>query len=385
MSHIFIAYRFHFRTYLFLYFLLLLQPAFGQEKPGFIKRLVQRAITDTTSPGKPSIRFYPTLAYAPETSFEFGVSALLLYQAKNDTLNRLSEVNAFSFVTLESQYGIWIDNALYGDKDNWFFLGRSRWQKFPLLYYGTGPDTKGDYPAIVEGNYLLLRQRALRKIIPNLFAGPEIDFQKLYNASFGQPAEIVYPLPVGSEGSSNLGLGLALVYDNRHNVLNVRKGLFAELSFLDYNDNFGSSFDFRSVNLDLRSYRALQKNHVFAWQVAGNFITGNIPFNQLALMGGDMIMRGYYQGRYRDRNLLASQAEYRILPFSFSRKFGAVLFAGAAAVAPKIGEFNLKQVRLAGGGGLRYLLFAKKDIFLRMDIGFTREGTGIYLFTGEAF
>ncbi|MBC8035218.1 MAG: BamA/TamA family outer membrane protein, partial [Chitinophagaceae bacterium] len=254
---------------------------------------------DTTAPGVASVRFYPTLGYSPETSFEIGLSALLLYRAKNDTLNRLSEVNAFSFITLESQYGIWVDNALYGDKDKWFVLGRSRWQKFPLLYYGTGPDTKGDDPAIVEGNYLLLRQRVMRKIIPNLFLGPEVDFQKLYGSSFEQPDNLTYPLPTGSEGSSNLGLGLALVYDNRHNVLNVRKGLFTELSFLDYNEKFGSTFDFRSINVDLRSYYPLKQNRVLAWQVAGNFMSGNIPFNQLALMGGETLMRGYYQGRYR--------------------------------------------------------------------------------------
>jgi len=30
-------------------------------------------------------------------------------------------------------------------------------------------------------------------------------------------------------------------------------------------------------------------------------------------------MRGYYLGRYRDKNLLAGQIEYRILPFGFSK------------------------------------------------------------------
>ena len=37
----------------------------------------------------------------------------------------------------------------------------------------------------------------------------------------------------------------------------------------------------------------------------------------LSLMGGESLMRGYYLGRYRDKNLVAGQVEY-ILPFAFS-------------------------------------------------------------------
>ena len=41
-------------------------------------------------------------------------------------------------------------------------------------------------------------------------------------------------------------------------------------------------------------------------------------------MGGESLMRGYYLGRYRDKNLLAGQVEYRILPFSFSKRWELV-------------------------------------------------------------
>jgi hypothetical protein len=61
------------------------------------------------------------------------------------------------------------------------------------------------------------------------------------------------------------------------------------------------------------------------------------------------------------------------------------LFAGTAVVAPTIGSLDTKNLKLAGGGGIRYLLFPKKDIYLRMDVGVTKEGLGFYFFTGEAF
>jgi hypothetical protein len=358
---------------------------FVNAQEGWFKRLVQKTVSDTTAPGESSFRVYPTLGYSPETSFEFGLSSLFLFQAKKDTLNRLSEIQAFTFVTLEAQYGIWLDNAIYGDKDRWFFLGRTRFQRFPLLYYGIGPETPAKDPALIDANYVLLRQRVLRKIRQNLFLGPEIDYQQLYNTHFNQPDNHVYDKPLGSDGTRNIGFGAALVYDNRHNVLNVRKGLFGEVSFLTYNTALGSRSDFRAVNVDVRSFHPLGTRNVLAWQVNGNFNSGDVPFNQLALMGGEMIMRGYYYGRYRDKNILAAQVEHRWLPFSFSRRIGAVAFAGAAVVAPQISAFSARYLRPSGGVGLRYLLFAKKDIYLRLDVGFTKDGPGFYLFTGEAF
>ena len=39
----------------------------------------------------------------------------------------------------------------------------------------------------------------------------------------------------------------------------------------------------------------------------------------------------------------------------------------------------------AGGAGIRYLLFPEKDIYTRVDVAFTQEGNGIYIFIGEAF
>jgi hypothetical protein len=360
--------------------------ALGQDNDGWFRRFVNKAIADTTAPGKSSFRVYPTLAYSPETSFEFGFSSLALFQAKNDTLNRLSEVNAFTFITLEGQYGIWLDNAIYGDRDKWFFLGKTKFQRFPLLYYGIGPNTENREPALIDANYVLVRQRVLRKLIPNLFLGPEVDYQQLYNTRFNQPENgNEFDQPLGSNGGKNLGLGAALVFDNRHNVLNVRDGKFAELAFLTYRRDLLSDHNFYGFNLDIRSSHPTNSRNVFAWQVVGNFMSGNVPFNQLALMGGEMIMRGYYSGRYRDKNMIAAQAEHRWLPFKFSRRFGGTVFGAAAVVAPKVNEFSWKNIHPSGGVGLRYLLFPKKDIYLRLDVGFTKDGPGFYLFTGEAF
>lgn len=342
-------------------------------------------LADTSSADKARFIAYPTIAYTPETSWEFGISGLLVFHARQDTVNRLSEVSAFSFLTLEGQYGLWMDHALYSHRDIWFSLGRLRYQRFPLKYYGIGPDTPPDYAAVVDGTFLLLRERILHRVYRSLYAGLELDFQRLSRTGFRWAEGVEPSLPRGGEGSTNLGIGAGLVYDQRHNVLNVREGLFAELAWLAYRKGWGSDFAFNTTFADLRYFLPTARHEVLAFQLYGVFTNGDVPFHQLALMGGETIMRGYYTGRYRDRNLTAGQVEYRWLPFAFSRRWGAALFLGAGLVDPQLFSARPDHIRLAGGGGLRFLLFPRKDIYTRFDLAFTREGTGAYFYIGEAF
>ncbi|GAB3260570.1 BamA/TamA family outer membrane protein [Larkinella harenae] len=344
-------------------------------------------MNDTSSAATSKLLVFPTAGFAPETSVEVGLRVFSLFYAKKDTVvNRLSEIVLYTFVTFRGQFGALLENAAYTNKNRYFFLGRARYQQFPLLYYGIGPTTPSTNPALVNSSYVQIRQRILRQVKNNWYAGVEADFQSIQRVRFETENSPHLELPVGAKGSTTVGLGAALVYDDRKNVLNVRKGHFLETGVLWYQPGFGSDFTYRSLVLDGRLYRPLgQPNRVLAMQVAGTFMTGEVPFNNLGLIGGESLMRGYYLGRYRDKNVLAGQAELRWLPFGFSRRWGGTLFAGLGTVAPTVGSLQLNQVRWAAGGGIRFLFFQKKDIFLRADLGVTREGTGFYVSLGEAF
>ena len=349
------------------------------------KRIVNSVFNDTVSSERSKFIAYPTIAYAPETRWEIGMSALYVFYARRDTTNRLSELNAFTFITLERQYGLWLDHALYSDRSTWFFLGRLRLQQFPLLYYGIGPNTPEEELAQVEAGSINIRERVLRKVISSLYVGIELDYQRLSGVNFEVLSQEPFTLPLGSKGSTNLGVGLGLVYDNRHNILNVREGFFGETGFLRYDDALGSDFSFTSYFLDARYYYPIRESQVLAYQLYAADVTGEVPFNQLSLIGSESLMRGYYLGRYRDNTLLATQVEYRFLPFPFSRRWGAAAFLSAGSVAPAPREINTEDWVVSGGAGVRFLLFPAKDIFTRFDVAFTEEGPGYYFFIGEAF
>ena len=350
-----------------------------------VRRYVERIIGEDEDPTAPKFINYPTLAYTPETSWEIGVSSLYVYSAKRDLTNRLSEIKAFTFYTLEKQYGISLDHALYTHHNRWFIYGRVQGQSFPLFYYGTGRDASAEVESVVDGRYLQLRERILRETWPSLYVGLELNYQTLSRVRYlDVTPEFTVP-EVGAAGSNNLGLGLGVLYNNIHNAMNPREGFYSEWAFLSYGSERGSDFSFTSYIVDNRIYLPLRENTVLAAELYGEFTAGNPPFNMLALMGGQSLMRGYYLGRYRDRNLLAGQVEYRILPFRFSKRFGAAAFLAAGQVYSDGHPFSWQQFLPAGGAGLRFLLFPDKDIYTRLDLALTREGRGYYFSIGEAF
>ncbi len=355
------------------------------QNDGLVKRVWNSVFNDTTSIERPKFIAYPTIAFAPETQWEFGVSAVYVYYANRDIRNRLSEITGFSFVTLENQYGLWMDHALYSDKSTWFFLGRIRLQQFPLLYFGTGIDIDGEELAQIDAGSISIRERVLRKVKGNLYLGFETDLQRLSNVKFNRLSDEAFEEPPGIGKFTNLGLGLGLIYDNRYNVLNVREGFFGEMGFLRYDDGWGSNFEFTSYFLDARYYLPTTNSQVLASQLFFSEVQGEAPFSQLSLMGGESLMRGYYLGRYRDNTLLAAQTEYRFLPFPFSKRWGAAAFVGFGTVSDGVRDIDLSKLKVAGGTGVRFLIFKSKDIFTRFDVAVSEDGLGYYFFIGEAF
>jgi hypothetical protein len=116
---------------LLIYFVLQFMAFEGSSQSRTV-RLWNKIFNDTSSVENPKSLAYPILAYAPETSWKIGVSGVLVYYANRDTTNRLSEASGQTFVTLEGQYGLLFDHALYSDQNKWFALGKFNVQSYPI-------------------------------------------------------------------------------------------------------------------------------------------------------------------------------------------------------------------------------------------------------------
>ncbi|MFM1898342.1 MAG: hypothetical protein RL577_582 [Bacteroidota bacterium] len=370
------------RVFLWVVLILIQNASWGQDKKPFGRRVLDYYLGEAQE-SKPRFLAYPTLAYAPETKLELGLSSLYVFHSGRDTTARLSEINAFAFLTQEKQKGLWLDHALYGEGNAWLGMGRIRIMDYPLHYYGVGSEPPVEPLAIVSGQSVSIRERWMKQLRKDHYFGLEFDYQSMSNVAFDLPSHVIdFEHPLGASGSRNMGLGLGWVYDTRPNVLNSRHGNLLELAFLHYSARLGSQHPMNTVFVDARHFATIGPNKVLAVHGLGQFSAGNVPFNQMSLLGGESIMRGHYLGRLRSEQMVAIQAELRALPFSWSRRLGGAVFASLGSVSEQWPFYNWSA---SAGAGLRYLLFPEKDVYTRIDLGFHSAGYGLYFYIGEAF
>ena len=118
-----------------------------------------------------------------------------------------------------------------------------------------------------------------------------------------------------------------------------------------------------------------------AYDLHAMFNYGDTPWTMLALMGGSYRMRGYYEGRYRDKQMIEAQVELRQKIYGRS---GVVVWAGAGNVFPDLGRFRWNQTLPNWGLGYRWEF--KKRMNVRLDYGFGKKGQGGFMFgINEAF
>jgi hypothetical protein len=134
--------------------------------------------------------------------------------------------------------------------------------------------------------------------------------------------------------------------------------------------------------VDARRYLPLGGAQVLAVQGVFKTVRGDCPFQVLPMFGGLNLLRGYYDGRYRDRNMLAVQAEYRRPLWG---RFGLCGFAGAAQVQAKASLLSLDGFHAAAGVGLRYKFNPRENLNVRLDAGFAGPAPAFYLTFAEAF
>jgi outer membrane protein assembly factor BamA len=160
------------------------------------------------------------------------------------------------------------------------------------------------------------------------------------------------------------------------------RGSFCQVAGTQYPQWLGSDFDHANLTLDLRTYFGFGKRHVVALQALSMATRGDTPFQSLPALGGSEVMRGYYQGRYRDRYSAVLQSEYRVKVWW---RFGATAFGSIGDVAHSPGDFRLDHFRYSAGLGVRFLISRQEGMNLRLDSAFGEDTSGFYITLGEAF
>jgi outer membrane protein assembly factor BamA len=206
----------------------------------------------------------------------------------------------------------------------------------------------------------------------------------LGDVTFKNPESKLKERPLNErDGVLITGVGPALVVDNRNNPLNTSQGVYAEVGVFFNAKALGGEFNFTRYNLDLRRFIPLSANQVLAFQALGKFSAGQVPFREMANLGGDRMMRGFYDGRFRDRQMAALQAEFRQHLVS---RFGVVAFASLGQVSGRFTDFEADNLKRAVGAGLRIMLNRQEKLNIRIDYALgSNKASGLYFAIGEAF
>ena len=162
----------------------------------------------------------------------------------------------------------------------------------------------------------------------------------------------------------------------------ARRGGFYGVTLHDYKDS-DEAFGFRQID-----YEAIQHFPILreSWAISLRGLAQTtmrksgqeIPFFVLPSLGGGHNMRGYESYRFRDRNSLLMQAEWRIM---ISRFMDTAFFYDAGKVATDTADLDLSVLTHDYGVGVRF--HSPFTTLFRVDLAKSPEGLRL-VFAGSA-
>lgn len=319
--------------------------------------------------------------YASDTKFGLGMVAAGLYRTDpNDSILPPSNVSLFGDVSSVGFYMLGVRGNHIAPAGRYRIDYHLYFYSFPSDFWGIGyemgdnDDNKSDYAsawqAQAEASFLF-------RVADNFYVGP----MAAYDYVIGKQIERPELLQGMDKHTWNVGVGVSLVYDNRDNLTNPHRGIYLNLKQMFRPEFMGNDYAFSTTHFRFDAYQRLSKGTILAEDFGANLNFGNPSWGMMAELGGTSSMRGYYEGRYRDKHSLEATVELRQHVW---KRNGIVVWAGAGTVFPKFSALRSRQILPNAGVGYRWEF--KKNVNVRLDYGFGKSGQSGFLFNiNEAF
>jgi len=307
---------------------------------------------------------------------------------KISTVTSSIAITQNSQVVLPVQMNIWTRGGKYNLVGDW------RISKYPQDTYGLGGNSKLDSADLIDYSYGRIYQTILRRVSNNFYAGIgyHLDYHwgiKEEGYNDGKISDFAKYGPATKTISS--GLSLNLLYDGRDNPIAPSSGEYANIVLRSNYKFLGSDANWQSFLLDARKYFTFpgHSNNVLAfWTYDWLVLSGNPPYLDLPSTAWDTytnVGRGFIQGRFRSRQMLYLESEYR---FGLTKNglLGGVVFANAQSFREWPGNYNFKYIQPAAGLGLRVKLNKASKTNIDIDYGFGAGNShGLFINIAEAF
>ena len=318
--------------------------------------------------------------YSTDTKLGLGIVATGLYRTdKADSLLPHSNVAIYGDITTANYYKIGVRGNHIFPHDRGRIVYDVAFDSFKSDFWGIGFDN-GDNDANksrMDRCQVNAEINMLWRCAPNLYIGPALVYDFAYADNVERP-ELLNGM---DRRTWNIGAGISLVYDSRDVITNPHKGIYVNLSQYFRLAFIGNEYAFSTTDLHASAYARVWKGGIIAGDLRGTLNFGNPSWGMMALLGSSYSMRGYYEGRYRDKHKIETQVELR--QHLWGRN-SMVIWAGAGTVFNKFSAIHAD--RLLPNFGIGYRWEFKKDVNIRLDYGIGKSGQSGFIFNiNEAF
>ncbi len=321
----------------------------------------------------------PIVYFTPETNWALGAGGSYTFYL--DSLgHRPSTIQLGGAYTLRKQFLSYFSFNLYNPDRRLEMEGELGYYNYVYKYWGIGNRLPGYQEESYDVTYPRLRISP-RYIVSDYWRiGLAADFNKYSRLHLKEGGQLEMQQAIGVDGGYVNGVGLQVQYDSREHTIFPVRGWYVSSKAVFYNSIWGSDYSFTATELDVRNYQNVAGGIIWASQFLATFRSGpEIPFYHLSLLGGSKVMRGFFEGRYRDNNLWALQTEFRLPVW---RRFFLVPFGSAGDVFD-FEKYN-RSIKFAGGMGLRYIVDHANRVNIRADVAYG-QNFQFYLSILEAF
>lgn len=359
------------------------------DSTNFIKKIIKKFVSsEKDSTRSASFMVLPAVGYAQETGFEYGIASTYnFYIDKQDLNSRTSNLTLIGTLTTKKQKNIKLISDIWTKGNEYHILSELRYRDWPFNFYGIGNDTwKADEDYLDQKLYRI-KLDGEKRFAPNFYAGLNVNYEHLKFKDMEAGGIFEQPTVYGKSGGQYLAIGASALYDNRNNTTYTTRGFYGRAKY-SYAPNFFGKDNFigSQVEVDVRGFYPINNTLTIAAQGLFRGTYGdNVPFYVLRDLGGDMTMRGYYLGRYKDNNYATAQAELR---YRFHPRIGINGFLGTGSTFSKENDIRLLPTY---GAGLRYFFSLEHNSSIRFDYAFgeqrpgEKRQSGFYLSISEAF
>ena len=329
----------------------------------------------------------PYASYTSEQGTSLGLS-LLLYEKRSST-NPIPH-QSFRFQIngksdFDQLHELEFEGVVPWYHRNFQTIFLLSFKDIPKTFYGIGGNTSQHEKKKYQREQYIFTGNHLKNISAQSAWGLAWDFSKyqnsgdLFNPNLVSLSSAVW---TGKVQYTTSGLGIAYLYNSRTPLIFPSRGHYYKQQVMFYHQKLGSDENFVTLQQDYQYYFPLDQ-HIFASQIIMNNTFFQVPLNYLPEQGNSSMLRGYATGRFLDHHFLGVQTEYRS-PLMIER-FSAVAFLATGLSFYEPQNITYHYFHVTGGLGLRIALDRIDRINARIDIGFSQEGSQLYLKFGEAF